>query len=412
MALPRIVSELGLALGLFAIGAGAFISIFCLEALIWVSDTTRQTVSYGALVESQFGRWGGRSMQLAIIVNNFGIMIVYLIIASDVLVGGADIRGVLPVLFGTPGGDAAPWYLSKLVVLSVVTCSVLVPLVALKSMRNLASTSTVSIAIAMCFAVTTGALGLTALTEGKEADVRLFPDAAMLGGTALRGFRTVVQAMPVVLTAYNCHFNIHSIMGEMRNYSKERTGVVVRVAVLICGAMYMVVGAGAYMVFGSNIKADVLASFGRENLERLLGGTGSVVVATIVKLLYVASLMVTYPLINWALRVNAFELAWNTTPDPGSPVWYTLTYVLLGSGLLLAITIPSIWVAIELTGATAGVLISFFWPMVLLLKVKRDKGSLPWGTTLAAAGVLVLGLTVTVVGVWESVSAMVGGADG
>ena len=158
-------------------------------------------VSYGALVESQFGRWGGRSMQLAIIVNNFGIMIVYLIIASDVLVGGADIRGVLPVLFGTPGGDAAPWYLSKLVVLSVVTCSVLVPLVALKSMRNLASTSTVSIAIAMCFAVTTGALGLTALTEGKEADVRLFPDAAMLGGTALRGFRTVVQAMPVVLTA-------------------------------------------------------------------------------------------------------------------------------------------------------------------------------------------------------------------
>ena len=39
----RIVSELGLALGLFAIGAGAFISIFCLEALIWVSDTTRQT---------------------------------------------------------------------------------------------------------------------------------------------------------------------------------------------------------------------------------------------------------------------------------------------------------------------------------------------------------------------------------
>lgn len=127
-------------------------------------------------------------------------------------------------------------------------------------------------------------------------------------------------------------------------------------------------------------------------------------------------------------------------------MWYTLTYVLLGSGLLLAITIPSIWVAIELTGATAGVLISFFWPMVLLLKVgrggqcglwprlparndaavgaravtdrwlraqvKRDKGSLPWGTTLAAAGVLVLGLTVTVVGVWESVSAMVGGADG
>lgn len=93
--------------------------------------------------------------------------------------------------------------------------------------------------------------------------------------------------------------------------------MVVRVAVLICGAMYMVVGAGAYMVFGSNIKADVLASFGRENLERLLGGTGSVVVATIVKLLYVASLMVTYPLINWALRVNAFELAWNTTPDPG-----------------------------------------------------------------------------------------------
>lgn len=58
----------------------------------------------------------------------------------------------------------------------------------------------------------------------------------------------------------------------------------------------------------------------------------------------------------------------------GSVSWYTVTVVLLMMSLLFAITIPSIFIAIELTGATAGVLIAFFWPMVLLLKVTLTFG--------------------------------------
>lgn len=94
--------------------------------------------------------------------------------------------------------------------------------------------------------------------------------------------------------------------------------VVIRSAVLLCCVMYIAVGVGAYVVFGAATKADVLASFGRENLEHLLGGTGAVVVATLAKTLYTATLVVTFPMINWALRINAFEIVSNKTPDPGA----------------------------------------------------------------------------------------------
>jgi len=408
MALPRVVAELGLLLGVGAICACAAISVFALESIVWEAEATRQTVSYGALVESQFGRWGGASMQLAIIVNNFGIMIVYLIIASDVLVGSGEIKGVLPAVFGTLSGAEAPWFFSKAFVLCALAALGLLPLVCLRSLRKLSVASMASIGIAIAFSITTAAIAVTATARGVEADVTLLPDERLLGDTPARMARNTLQALPVVLTSYNCHFNVHSIMNELRGYTRARMSYVVRAAVGICCLMYVAVGAGAYLLFGEGTTADVLASYGREKLGPALGDRGALVTATVAKTLYTATLVVTFPMINWALRINAFELGWGRTPDPGSFPWYAATGVLLVLALLAAITIPSIFVAIELTGATAGVLIAFFWPMTLLLKIKRDRGELTWGTGLVAGGVLTLGLLVAVVGTWEAVDTMRG----
>lgn len=123
----------------------------------------------------------------------------------------------------------------------------------------------------------------------------------------------------------------------------------------------------------------------------------------------------------------------------GSAVWNAFTAGTVAATTALAIFTPSIDIAIEFIGATAGVLVSFVWPMMLLYKasrrlcgpgcscakfclchttwvcsmssllltsptslpsqVKRDRGELDWATRLLIGVIITLGLLVTVVGV-------------
>lgn len=79
MALPATMKVLGLILGIVAIIFMAFLTEASIEFLLRFSRTAK-SVSYGGLMGDAFGKYGRMAIQLCVLINNIGVLIVYMII--------------------------------------------------------------------------------------------------------------------------------------------------------------------------------------------------------------------------------------------------------------------------------------------------------------------------------------------
>lgn len=79
MALPAIMKVLGLIPGIIMIILMAFLTEASIELLIRFSRTSN-SVSYGGLMGDAFGNYGKMLLQICVLVNNIGVLIVYMII--------------------------------------------------------------------------------------------------------------------------------------------------------------------------------------------------------------------------------------------------------------------------------------------------------------------------------------------
>ncbi|GJN29020.1 hypothetical protein PR202_gb17205 [Eleusine coracana subsp. coracana] len=129
MALPATLKVLGLVPGLVMIVLAALLTNTSIELLVRFSRAVGAS-SYGAVMGDSFGCWGRRLLQICIIINNIGALIVYMIIIGDVLsgtsVGGEHHYGVLEGWFGTH------WWNGRFFVLLVTTLCVFAPLASFK----------------------------------------------------------------------------------------------------------------------------------------------------------------------------------------------------------------------------------------------------------------------------------------
>ncbi|MED6175839.1 hypothetical protein PIB30_082077 [Stylosanthes scabra] len=83
MALPATMKVLGLALGVAAIVVLALLAEYSLEVLMRFSKVGN-AVTYSQVMEYAFGSVGRRLFQICIFVNNFGILVVYMIIIENI----------------------------------------------------------------------------------------------------------------------------------------------------------------------------------------------------------------------------------------------------------------------------------------------------------------------------------------
>ncbi len=196
----------------------------------------------------------------------------------------------------------------------------------------------------------------------------------------------VLKTLPVMMTAYVCHYNVHPIFSEMAAPSERRMRGVVTAALMLCSSVYWLVGLSAYLLFTERTQDDVLMNFGRD----LDMARGEAWVEHAVKTGYALSLSCTFPLIQFALRQSVFDLAgWGDAREqprrfyavtvrarvPVSPTrvrvhrgsvfsadastlcLVRLQFVLLGMEYLLAMLVPNISVAFSVLGSTVAVLI-------------------------------------------------------
>ena len=84
MALPATMKVLGLLPGLVMIVLAAFLTDASVELLMRFSRVVGAP-SYGAVMGDAFGWWGRRLLQVCVVVNNVGVMIVYMIIIGKII---------------------------------------------------------------------------------------------------------------------------------------------------------------------------------------------------------------------------------------------------------------------------------------------------------------------------------------
>ncbi|KAL1538829.1 Amino acid transporter avt6a [Salvia divinorum] len=366
MALPATMKVLGLIPGVAAIIFMAFLTNASIEFLLRFSRTAK-SVSYGGLMEDAFGNWGRILIQLCVLVNNIGVLIVYMIIIGDVLSGttsdGVHHAGVLEGWFGVQ------WWTGRFFVLVATTLAVFAPLASLKRIDSLRYTSALSVALAVIFLVITVGITLYKLIDGTIQAPRLFPEVA-----TLTSFLNLFTVVPVLVTAYICHYNVHSIDNELDDNTKIK--VVVSSSLALCSSVYVMTSIFGFLLFGDGTLDDVLANFSTD-----LGIPFGSVLNDAVRVSYAAHLMLVFPIVFYPLRLNLdgliFPVASPLTTD--NKRFASLSIGLIAVIFVAANFIPSIWDAFQFTGATAAVLIGFILPAAITLRdrygisMKRDR---------------------------------------
>ncbi|CAL1408497.1 unnamed protein product [Linum trigynum] len=355
MALPATMKVLGLVLGVAMIIFMAFLTEASIELLLRFSRVSKSS-SYGGLMGDAFGKVGKNLLQVAVMINNIGVLIVYMIIIGDVLSGttadGIHHPGVLEGWFGVHLWNG------RTAVLLITTLGIFSPLACLKRLDSLSYTSALSVALAVLFIVITMGITIVKLINGSIMMPRLLPDV-----TNMASFWNLFTVVPVLVTAYICHYNVHSIDNELEDSTQIKP--VVRTSLALCSSVYVMTSIFGFLLFGDSTMDDVLANFNTD-----LGIPYSSFLNDAVRVSYAAHLMLVFPIVFHPLRLNLDGLLFPSSRplNQDNVRFASLTIALISVIFLGANFIPSIWDAFQFTGATAAVCLGFIFPASITLR--------------------------------------------
>ncbi|KAL3824013.1 hypothetical protein ACJIZ3_020042 [Penstemon smallii] len=362
MALPATMKVLGLGLGIALIVFVAFLTQISVGMLLKFSKVCGAD-SYGGVMRDAFGDMGRRVLQVCVVINNIGVLIVYMIIIGDVLSGtfssGIHHAGVLEGWFGEH------WWNGRFFVLVAITLGVFTPLACFKRIHSLRHTSAVAVLLAFVFLIITAGVVIVKGCIGTIAMPRLLPDVSDLN--SIWALFTVV---PVLVTAYVCHFNVQSIENELEHPSEIKS--VVRTSLALCSAIYIAISLFGFLLFGDSTLDDVLANFDTD-----LGIPFSSQLNDAVRVSYALHLMLVFPIIFHPLRVNLDGLLFPSAPPLATD---NIRFGLMTAGLVSVVFlganfIPSIWDAFQFTGATSAVCLGFIFPAAIALRDPQGMAS-------------------------------------
>ncbi|XP_047334868.1 amino acid transporter AVT6C-like [Impatiens glandulifera] len=343
----------------------AFLSIVIVALLVDISvqfmlrfTHSGNSKTYAGLMRESFGWPGSIAVQICVMVANLGCLIIYLIIIGDVLCGnqpdGVTHLGLLQEWFGIQ------WWNTRAIALFLVVIFIMLPLVLVRRVESLKFSSAISVFLAIVFVSICFILAITGIFAGKTKNPRFFPDI-----NDQSSFFNLFTAMPVIVTAFTFHFNVHAIGVEFPKPSQMTTAV--RISLILCAAIYFSVGIFGYLLFGDSILPDILVNFDKGTSDSEFGS----LLDDTVRLSYALHLMLVFPLLNFSLRANIDELLFpkkTAALVTDNQRFIPITIVLLGITYVLAIMIPNIWYFFQFVGSTAAVSLAFIFPGAIALR--------------------------------------------
>ncbi|KAJ8442635.1 hypothetical protein Cgig2_003679 [Carnegiea gigantea] len=390
MSIPATLKVLGVVPAFSLMIIVAFLADLSVEFLLRYTFSGEKRTYAGVMGES-FGPIGSVLVQIFVMMLNWG----------DVLSGnrlGESIHlGVLQEWFGPQWWTARPYailFLLVFVLLPLVLyrrvdnqcsiCALTAPLLDLLEIESLRFSSAVSVLLAVAFVAICSGMAISAFVQGKTERPRLFPHLNGRGS-----FFGLFTAVPVVVTAFTFHFNVHPISTELGKQSKmtKATGI----SVILCAAIYFGVGISGYLLFGDSIVSDILVNFDRSSESPVLND--------LVRLSYALHLVLVFPLLNFSLRGNVDELIFpgRAALASDNTRFLSFTFVILALTYVAAIAIPDIWIFFQYVGSTAAVSLSLIFPAAITLRDVRGISSTK--DKVIAALMVILAVTTSVIAI-------------
>ena len=222
--------------------------------------------TYEGVAEAALGPAGRRSVELTVLLLQFGMLVACLNTAADALGGVAT--SVVPA-GAEPGREA--------VLLSVGVLVVLPMCVVLRTTERAAKASAVAVGVvaALAFAVAAVAADVRLGLDGERGPGGM-PHPAAPSVPVLQSWRAgrQMQVLPVLAFSLNAHSSLFSIYAGLRVGNLGRITSVVKRTMAISAGAYLFVGLCGYSAFGSRTAGDVLRNFdgrGRDgDFERLI----------------------------------------------------------------------------------------------------------------------------------------------
>lgn len=384
MALPAAMKVLGLVLGFVLIILMGILSEISVELLVRFSALCKAT-TYGEVVQYAMGRPARVLSEICLIINNAGVLVVYLIIMGDVMSGSVHHVGVFDQWLGN-----GIWDQRKLVILVVVVVF-LAPLCALERIDSLSLTSAASVALAIVFVVVAVVIAFIKLVEGDIEAPRMGPDFG-----SKKAILDLLVVIPIMTNAYVCHFNVQPIYNELEGRSPQKMNRVGRITTAVCIVVYAFTAISGYLLFGEDTESDVLTNFDKD-----LGIRFSSALNYIVRVGYIFHLVLVFPVVHFSLRQTVDSLVF----EGSAPLLESrkrslgLTLVLLAIIYFGSTMIPNIWTAFKFTGATTAVSLGFIFPSLIALRLNKQGGGLNFKEKFLSWLMLVLAIVVGIVGV-------------
>ncbi|KAH0658209.1 hypothetical protein KY289_026957 [Solanum tuberosum] len=289
-----------------------------------------QSTTYAGLMKENFGKIG------------------------DVFSGKGEHLGVLQEWFGIH------WWNSRYLSILLTVLLVMLPLVLYRRVESLWLSSAIAIILAVVFVGICSVMAIIAIVKGQIVRPRMLPE---LNSTS--SFFNLFTAIPVIVTAFAFHFNVHPIEIELGIPGAMTSAV--KISLVVCSVIYFSIGIFGYLLFGDSINADILVNFDTSSSGAI---AISPILNDIVRLSYALHLMLVFPLLNFSLRANIDELIFPKKELLATDTkrFMFLTLILLALSYIVAIAIPSVWYIYQFMGSTSNVCLAFIFPGAIALR--------------------------------------------
>lgn len=365
LALPKAYASVGLLMGI-AITMGASILTYLSCSVIVRYCALQGSNSYGALVKARFGWKSSSLLQCSVIVHVSGVMIIYLIIIADMLVGSAPSWGGLLVYLL----DRAPppWWLSRSVVVGCLLLFLVFPMLLARNLTIVSKFSRFSMGLLLLLASTLILLSGVSVAKMKSADVHILPDVEAMGGV-YNLLSTLVTVLAVNALAFTMQFNLIPVHNSLRDNRVHCMLKASGLALFLCVLMYSSVGLAGYILFGTDTEGDVLKNLTVDFVASLIDRKAALAVLVFIVVAYTINLLCNFVLKVWAVREAVSELCFH---HPARQLSKTAFYGFAFSSVLISyaisLLIPSVWFLVSLVGSTACVIFSYVFPGLLILQ--------------------------------------------
>eukprot|EP00045_Choanoeca_perplexa_P011522 m.122852 g.122852 ORF g.122852 m.122852 type:complete len:447 (-) comp15661_c0_seq2:969-2309(-) len=375
LSLPYAFSLTGWALGSIILLLTVAGADFTIRLLLKCGETCQRR-TYEGVAEAAFGRKGVWFVSAAVILLNVGALTAYNVILGD----------VLPSLWNKATKNDSFVHgnrMQRLWCTGLVTLVILIPLGLLRSVSNLAFTSTLSILCVLSFTVI-----MIVLAADKDHHPPPDYNSSKPEIEAFRFHIDIFRAFSLLAFAFTCHSVVFPVYLELKRPSVKRMMSVTHWSMLVCFLFYICValcGYDRYQQTKTGVEGDVLKNVHYENG----------VISTIIQCAYAVSIISTYPMGLAPIRQALAGLLYENEHPTKWPLLrhVTVSLTVIGITFVGALYIPVLDFVFGITGATAGVSIVYILPPAMTLKLRYDLSE-PFRLFLSVFMVLGFGLGV------------------